>query len=204
MATFVTALQQLEAFGLSDVLLPFILIFAVVFAILGTVKIFGDKGKNINIIVALSMALLVVVPHVTGSYPAGGDVVEIMNHSIPNVSAVIIAIVMMMILIGAFGVRFNLAGKKLGGVVAIVALMIVIYIFGRSAGWYSFGSWPSWLSFLNDSDTLMVIVVLLVFGLMVAFITHDPLSDEEKANKKSKGDIFKEWIGDVLEKPPEK
>jgi hypothetical protein len=199
MATFVTVFQQLESFGLSDVLLPFILIFAVVFAILGTINIFGKGSKNINIIVALCMGLLVVVPHVTGTYPAGADVVEIMNNSIPNVSAVIIAIVMMMILIGVFGVRFNLAEKKLGGVVAILALLIVLFIFGSSAGWFQYG-WPNWLSFLNDSDTLMIIVVLLVFGLIVAFITSEEKEPDKKFNL---GKAMKEWIGDSLEKPPQ-
>jgi hypothetical protein len=199
MASLVTIFQQLESFGLSDVLLPFILIFAVVFAILGTINIFGKNSKNINIIVALSMGLLVVVPHVTGTYPAGADVVEIMNHSIPNVSAVIIAIVMMMILIGVFGVKFNLEKQKLGGVVAVIALIIVLFIFGSSAGWFTYG-WPSWLSFLNDSDTLMMIVVLLVFGLIVAFITSEEKKPEDKFNL---GKVMKEWIGDALEKPKE-
>jgi hypothetical protein len=195
MASLVTIFQQLESFGLSDVLLPFILIFAVVFAILGTINIF--KQKNINTIVALVMALLVVVPHVTGTYPAGADVVTIMNNAIPNVSVVLIAIVMMMILIGVFGVRFNVAGKQTGGVVAILALLIVLFIFGSSAGWFRFGL-PSWLSFLNDSDTLMVIVVLLVFGLIVAFITHEEKDPKDKFNL---GTFMKEWIGDSLEKP---
>jgi len=201
MASFVTVFQRLEALGLTDVLLPFILIFAVIFAILETVHLFGDKNRNISIIVALCIALLVVVPHVTGTYPPNGDVVEIINSSIPNVSAVIIAIVMMMILIGVFGVKFNLEKGKLGGVVAILALLIVLFIFGSSAGWFARGfSWPSWLGFMNDSDTLMIIVVLLIFGLIVAFITQEEKSEEEK-KKRSVGEFLKNWIGDSMEKP---
>lgn len=198
MASFVTVFQNLEAIGLTDVLLPFILIFAIIFAILETVKIFGPKGKNINMIVALCLGLLVVVPHVTGGYPPGADVVEIINNSIPNVAAVVIALVMMMILIGIFGVRFNVAGKKLGGVVAVLALLIVIFIFGSSAGWFRFG-WPSWLSFMNDSDTMMIIIVLIIFGLIVAFITHEEKEPDKKFNL---GNALQDWIGSSLEKPP--
>ena len=200
MTSFVTVFQSLEALGLTDVLLPFILIFAVVFAILGTVNIFGKNSKNINIIVALCIALLVVVPHVTGTYPPNGDVVKIINSSIPNVSAVIIAIVMMMLLIGVFGVRFNLSQKPLGGVVAVLALLIILFIFGSSAGWFGHG-WPSWLGFMNDSDTLMVIVVLIIFGLIVAFITHTEPTEEEKANKKSFIKSIMDTIADGLERP---
>lgn len=195
MASFVTVFQRLEALGLTDVLLPFILIFSVVFAILSAVNIL--KQRNINIIVALSIALLVVVPHVTGSYPAGSDVVEIINSSIPNVMAVVIAVVMMMILIGVFGVRFKLKESPLGGIIAIAALIGIILIFGSSAGWFGrSGSFSGIFSFLNDSDTVMVILVLLIFGLIVAFITHEP---PDPNNKFDPGEFLKTWIGTGLE-----
>lgn len=204
MVNFVTIFQRLEAIGLTDVLLPFILIFAVVFAILETVKIFGEKGKNINIIVAVCLGLLVVIPHVTGSYPPGSDVVDIINSSIPNVAAVIIALVMMMILIGVFGVRLNLEKQKLGGVVAVLALLIVLFIFGSSAGWFRFG-WPRALSFMDDSDTLMIIIVLIIFGLIVAFITHESPDDSERAARRERRkEAYNDWFGSILERPGNK
>jgi hypothetical protein len=117
---------------------------------------------------------LVVVPHVTGTYPAGKDVVEIMNHSIPNVSVVVIAIVMMLLLIGIFGVRVDLLGQDnmIKSFVPLIAMGIVFFIFGRSAGWFNAGL-PNWLGFLDDSDTVAVILVILVFVIIIGFITGD-------------------------------
>ena len=177
--SFADTFQRLDAMGLTDVMLPFLLIFSIVFAVLNKAKIFGKDKKNIDVIVALVIALLVVKPHVTGAYPPGGDVVEIMNNAIPHVSIVIIGIVMLLIMIGVFGVNIDLAGSSLGGIVALLAALIVFFIFGKSAGWFG-GNLPSWLGFLNNPDTLALIVVLLVFGIIVAFVTGE---DEGNAGK---------------------
>jgi hypothetical protein len=163
--------RTLDAMGLTDVLLPFTLIFAVVFAILGIAKIFAEK-KNIQIIVALVISLLVVVPHVTGGYPAGKDIVEIMNNAIPNVSLVIIIVLMFLILMGIFGVPIDITKSDwIGPIVALLALGTVIFIFGSSAGWFGGGAFPDWLGFLNNSETVSVILVILMFVAIVAFIT---------------------------------
>ena len=169
---FMGAFQRLEYMGLTDVLLPFLLIFAIVFAVLDRAKIFGAERKNINIVIAVVVALLVVIPHVTGDYPPGADVIEIMNNAIPNVSIVIIAVVMLLILIGVFGVNVNIAGKSLGGLVAMVAVFIILFIFGRSAGWFGM-QLPNWLSWLNDPDTQALLIVLLMFGVIIYFVTGD-------------------------------
>src|SRR3990172_7462533 len=92
---------RLQELGVFDVLLPFILIFTIVFAILQKVKIFGtdEKVRSYNAVIALVMGLAVVVPHVLDAYPPGGDIVVIMNQALPNVSIVVVAIVMALILI---------------------------------------------------------------------------------------------------------
>jgi hypothetical protein len=172
MLSFTEVFQRLDAMGLTDVLLPFALIFSVIFAILSTIGIF--KQKNINVIVALVIALLVVVPHVTGGYPAGKDVVEIINTAIPNVSVIIIAVLMFLILLGVFGVPIDITKSDwIGPIVGLLSLGAVIYIFGNSAGWFGGGSYPSWLGFLNNSDTVSVLLVILMFVGIIAFITGD-------------------------------
>lgn len=175
MVSLTEVFQNLEAMGLTDVLLPFILIFSIVYAILNVVHIFGEKSKNTNVIIALVMALLVVVPHVTGGYPPGKDIVEIMNNAIPNVSIVIIAILMFLILIGIFGVRIDLIGTgTVGPIVGLLAFGAVFFIFGRSAGWFGGSApLPNWLGFLNNSETVSVLLVILMFVGIVSFITSD-------------------------------
>ncbi|MFH1398717.1 MAG: hypothetical protein ABIG95_01240 [Candidatus Woesearchaeota archaeon] len=169
---FVDVFTRLENMGLTDVLLPFLLIFAIIFAVFDRVKIFGEKRRNISVIVALVISLLVVIPHVTGGYPPGQDAVEIINKSIPNVSIIVVAIVMLLVMIGVFGADVNIAGKSIGGIIAFAAFLIIILIFGKSAGWFKYGI-PPWLSFLQDPDTQALLVVLLIFGLIIWFVTGE-------------------------------
>ncbi|MFH1400696.1 MAG: hypothetical protein ABIH41_04195 [Nanoarchaeota archaeon] len=159
--------------GVMDVLIPFILVFTLVFAVLQRTKILGAEkyDKRYNTLIALVMGLAVVVPHVTGSYPMGYDVVDIINNALPQVSLVIVAIVMLLIIIGAFGHEMNIANSPVGGWVVILAVLFVAAIFGNAAGWFRM---PGWLRFIEDPETQTIIVVILVFALIVAFITHEP------------------------------
>jgi len=192
---FVQVINTLEGFGLTDALLPFLLIFTLIFAILQKVKIFGADKKNINVIISLIMGLLVVIPHVTQSYPPGQDVVEIMNNAIPNVSIVVVAILMVLILIGVLGKRVELGDSSLSGWIAFIAFLAVGFIFGRAAGWFTY--MPNWLRFLDDPETQALLVVLLVFGILIWLVTKEP----KKPGKSSGGeglDKFGKEFGKLL------
>ena len=178
---FVQFINSLESMGLTDALLPFLLIFTILFAILQKVQIFGKEKKNINVIISLVIGLLVVIPHVTNSYPPGSDVIEIMNSAIPNVSIVVVAIVMVLILIGVFGSEVNIGGNSLAAWVAIAAFLAVGYIFGRAAGWFAYA--PRWLMWLDDPETQALVVVLLVFGILIWLVTKEPNKDKEKKER---------------------
>lgn len=175
-------LVQLEQFGLLDAILPFILIFAIVYTVIRTTKVLGDR-KGIHVMVALVMALLVVIPHVMGTYPPGGDVVNIINSALPNVSLVIVIIVAALILVGIF--RPNKEGIPGGGIFAFLSVIGIVYIFGLSAGWWqSFGA----LSILANPDIQALVVIILVFALVIFLITADsPLDDIGNAWKKITG-----------------
>ena len=78
------SIEFFREFGLFDVVLPFLLVFTIIFAILektrilGTVKIKGDEvpNKNLNSMVSFVVALLTV---------ATANVVRTINESLPNV-----------------------------------------------------------------------------------------------------------------------
>ena len=160
-------LVQLEQFGLLDAILPFILIFAIIFTVLRKTNVLGDK-KNIHMLVALVLALLVVMPHVLGTYPAGQDVVSIINTALPNVSLVIVIIVAALILVGIFVPNFS-PGGGIGGILAIGSLVAIVYIFGLAGGWWTSGS----LGFLSNPDIQVLIVIVLVFALVIFLITSE-------------------------------
>jgi len=187
---FVNAIESMENWGLTDVLLPFLLIFTIMFAILQKTKILGEDKKNFNVIIALVIALTVVIPHVTGSYPPDGDIVSIMNSALPNISIVVVAIVMLLILIGILGGEASWMGGSLSGWIAIIALLIVLFIFGKAANWYE--SWPRWLWWLEDPDTQALVVIILIFGIIIWWVTKEPSEKGEKWKLFSDiGDFFK-------------
>ena len=76
---------RLEEMGMLDSVLPFILIFTIVFAVLQKTKIIGEGKRQFNTIVALVLSLMVVIPHVTGRYPPGQDIILIINQALPQV-----------------------------------------------------------------------------------------------------------------------
>ncbi len=180
MADFRTVLYTLESYGLSDVILPFILIFTVVFAIMQKVKPLGDeKGryKQFNVVISLVMAFAVVIPHVMGYYPANADVVVIINKALPQVSIILVAVLMVLLIVGLFGGKAEW-GSSLSGWIAFFAFLIVVYIFGRAAGWFYY--LPSWLYWLDNPDTQAMLLVVGAFALVIWFITKDETPDNKK------------------------
>ena len=163
-------LVRLEEMGMLDSLLPFILIFTILFAVLQKTKIIGEGKRQFNTLVALVISLMVLIPHVTGRYPPGQDIVVIINQALPQVSLVVIAILAALLLIGVFAPGVMFGGTGFGAFLALLSIGAVVYIFGNAAGfWQNIG----FLSFLNDPDTKMVVVIVLVFALIIWFITRD-------------------------------
>ncbi len=189
---FVDFIQQAEGWGLTDVMLPFLLIFTIMFAILQKTKVLGDGRKNYNIAVALVFGLLVVIPHVTNSYPAGTDVVEMLNKALPSVSVIIVAVIMLLILIGIFGGQAQWKGP-VAGWVAIVCFVIILVIFGSAAGWWL--NW-GWFTGFFGEGTIALIVILLIFGIVIAFITAEDKSHKSGENAfKKLGSGIQEFFG---------
>ena len=160
--------QQLDQWGFIDVLLPFLLVFTIIFAILQKTKILGEDKRNFNTVLSLVIALLTVIPHVTGNYPSGYDIVEIINTSLPGVSLIAVAVVMLLLLIGLFGGEAKWMGGSLSGWIAIASFVIIIGIFGGSAGWW--GDW-TWFTDFFGEGAVALIIIILVFGIIIAFIT---------------------------------
>ena len=122
-------LRTLQNWGLTDVLLPFLLIFTIIFAILQKTKILGEDKKNLNVVVAVVVGLLVVVPHVTGGFPTNADPVLIINDALPQVSIVLVAVIFLLIMIGVFGQDYVFLGVTMPGWITLVSFVVIVLIF---------------------------------------------------------------------------
>ncbi len=108
-----------------DVFLTVILLFTVLyfgFTASGVMK------KKQNIIVSLIMSAMVVVPHITDSYPACYNPVVIINNAMPQFGLMIIAVVTFLIILAAVGIRGGYSNFVMG-IIAIAVFAKVGYTF---------------------------------------------------------------------------
>ncbi|MBI3032321.1 hypothetical protein HYY69_02500 [Candidatus Woesearchaeota archaeon] len=180
-------LTFLESYNLTEVILPFFLVFLIVFAILQKTNILGQHHKNFNAMFALILSLMVVMPHVLGKYPEGADLVVIMNSALPNISVVAIAIMMVLLLTGIVAPNFV---HNLGGIIAFISFAAVVYFFGSAADW-----WPSFYTNWWGPDTTSLVIVILVFAIVLWFILREP-GQGEALSKVGKGlESFNKLLG---------
>ena len=186
--------QTLESWGLTDVLLPFMLIFVIIYAILQKTRILGEGKKNLNIVVAVVVGLLVVIPHVTGRFASNADPVLIINDALPQISIVLVAIVFLLILIGVFGQDYVFLGVTMPGWITIISFGIVILVFGGAAGWWG-GDFGSTLEDFFGTEGIAVAIMLLTFGVVIAWITGESKEKEDKALMNRLGADFSKLFG---------
>ena len=170
-------LYFLQSYGVAEVALPFLLIFTIVFAVLQQVKIF-DK-KNINLGLAVLFALTAVIPHMTGRYPPNYDPIVIINALVPSAAVLAIAILLVLVLLGMWGMEM---GKGVPTIAIVIIIGVLFYVFGATVNWWQL---PSDIIYWWDEDLTILLVVILVFGGIIFFIT----SDEKSSGLK---DIFEE------------
>lgn len=112
----VDSLQTLEQWGLYDIVLPFLLVFILVFAILERIQLFGPQSRKFSALIALVVGLLLV---------RGGEqayLVQLINTYLPNVSAVIVVFLGFLIILGLFGVG---AGAFRGGIMIVFVILSI-------------------------------------------------------------------------------
>ena len=185
-AIFTDFINNLQTMGVLDAVLPFLLFFTILFATLQKTKVLGvdedgEPQKNFNVIVALVIALMIVIPHVywnnesTNTRFSNGwpDPVVVVNSSLPQISVIAVGIVMVMMLVGLVGGETALK-KEYTFWAAIISGIIVVAIFLMSA----FGEIPQYLRDFFDSGTMSVLLIILVFGLIIYFITKSPKKQE--------------------------
>ena len=186
MSTLGNALEFLKDFGFFDVLLPFLLVFAVVFGILEKTKILGTEKiggedyprKNINAMVAFVIAMMVV---------AATKVVDALTLALPRVALLLVVTLSFLLMIGIFmspgGVYKQLEGKWLAFLM-IVMFIAVILVFLSVIPYNEKDSWLEYAaSYVVDNWSGAVVGSIILFVLViwaVVWITSSKEGEEEK------------------------
>lgn len=164
MVDFMNILSQWENLGVFNILLPFLLVFAITFAILEKIKLFGTAGKSnkqINGVVAAVLGILVV----RNQY-----VVGIINRFLPNVALFMIIILMFLLLVGIFrGQHQDTSGWQLKVAVVVCVLFVLWSLSSDFIGQkYEI---PSFL-YGFDEQTKATVLFIAVFVGVIAFVWY--------------------------------
>jgi hypothetical protein len=162
--------QYLYDWGLIDALLPFLLIFVLVFAVLQRVPLFrsgNQPDRRINGVLALIIGAMVVVPHIIGMYPEASDPVYLINSFLPHTAVLLVAILCVVLLLGLAG--GNIPNLLLWAIALFaVGLLVVTILMAMIPGF-----WPSF-DFLRDPAIQALVIILLVLGLVGYFVIREP------------------------------
>ncbi|MAG52748.1 MAG: hypothetical protein CMH62_02180 [Nanoarchaeota archaeon] len=180
-STLANALDFFRDFGVFDVILPFLLIFTVVFAILQKTKLLGEDKPNLDAIVAFVIGLLVV---------AATKVVTIINEALPQVMVLVVVSLGFLLMLGIFakpgGTFFDQMGDKFRvGLMVIMSFAVVLIFLGviendNGQSWLSYG-WNYLLDFWTGAVVGSIILLLVVVAAIYFVVSGsgEKKKDEE-------------------------
>ena len=182
---FRNALDFLGEIGIYDVVLPFLLIFGVVFAILEKTKVFGVEEiggrkytrKNVNAVVALVFAFFIV---------ASAHFVEMITTVSSYTVILLFFPILFMVLIGSF-MKEGEGGYLTGGwkvffmiimFVGFVLILLSAIKTGSGESWLSIAG--GWTSGAKIGTGVGAIIMLIIIILLIAYTVKSPHPVEKK------------------------
>lgn len=193
--------QNLVGFGFQDLILPALLIFAIIFGILQTTKIFKTKIKvgegaaatvkevadrKINSIISIAIALLVVLPHAAGLYPVGRDPIVLIQSFLPATAVMLGVVLAVVLLLGLAGGGVA-ASSALQLLIAAIAAGVLIFVFMLNI----FPNFFPMFQFLRDPSVQALLIVFLTMGLIGYWVMKP--EGTEKASVS-----VKKWVGEKV------
>ncbi|MEK6867384.1 MAG: hypothetical protein AABX98_01040 [Nanoarchaeota archaeon] len=195
MATTTTAFREVlvffERLGVYDVVLPFILVFTLVFAIFERTKVLGTEKldgveygkKNLNAMVAFVIAFLVV---------ASSQIVSLINSALPKIVILLFLGVFFLLLVGIFysekeEVILGSPWKIMFMVIMFVGIVSIFLYSIPTASGEPFLTWMLEFVVDNFSTTAVssIILMIVVIGFML-YIIREPSKGGGSGESKSK------------------
>lgn len=186
---FTTGIQFLDRLGVYEILLPFLLIFTLVYAILEKTKVFGIEiigdveypKKNLNSMFAFVTSFFVV---------ASSRLVATINEAIANMVILLLLGICFLLLAGVFHTgkkEYELSGpyRNIFMLIMFVGILVIfLHALKTKNGtpWLYF----AWGFLINNFEApafgALILTVMLVFLMM--WITRSPKSEESEKEEK--------------------
>jgi len=181
MATpFREVIEFFDTIGVFDVVLPFLLVFTIVFALLERTKVFGVDDidgkkytkKNLNSVAAFVIAFLVV---------ASSELVGIITKVSSNFVVLLFLIVLFLLLVGSFFMEkpqgvFLEGGWRTGFMVLVFIVLIFIFLDAIPSDGPSENLLDEVFDFLdgtNKGEFVGSVILLILIVLFIVYITQD-------------------------------
>src|SRR3989338_3071230 len=177
-STFRNAIEFFVDLGVYDIILPFLLVFTIMFAVLEKTKILGiekigDKEytkKNLNAMIAFVVALLVV---------ASTQLVRIINEVMANAVLLIVLAISFLLLVGVLYTdkQFSLEDSPWAKFFTVIMFVGIVIIFLNALGWLQ----PILSLFTNIEAEWAgsIVFIVIILGFMW-YITKEPNKGEKK------------------------
>jgi len=189
-SAFGNALDFLGRLGLYDVILPFLLTFTIIYAILDKTRVLGlDKfdgkdypKKNLNALVAFCMGFLVI---------ASKSLVALINQTLAQIVILFMICVFYLALVGIFykdSVEDKITGKwKLGFMIGLLVAIVLIFAnaIQLSDGKSVLEFLYSQLAFNIDSAAVSTIVLIIIIIIAMLYIVRSPSPSNSGSGGKS-------------------
>lgn len=187
-STFRGTLEFFAELGIYDVILPFLLVFTIVFAILEKTKVFGTDEidgkkypkKNLNAMAAFCMSFFVV---------ASAQLVEAISKISANMVVLLMLSIFFMILAGSFhkesdeGFFLDSPWNIIFMVIMFIGIIIIfLTALKNGAGLTWWEVFIDWMKDNMNSEVLGSIFMVLIAVGLIAFVTGSP-SDKSKKKK---------------------
>ena len=174
--TLQNVFQMLNNWGFVYALLPFLLIFTLLYIILKKMTGITTFQSHAGIL-SFTLSLMVIIPHVLRLYQPQQDPILILNQILPQMVVLLLAIMMLLILLGLVGASLPNAVMSIIALAAFVLLTMSII----SAAFPSFA--PMWIaSLFSDPNFLSLIIILATMGLVIYFVVSEPTeADKSKS-----------------------
>jgi hypothetical protein len=182
-SAFRGVLEFFVRLGIYDVVLPFLLVFTLVFAIMEKSRVLGVEKtadgeftrKNLNAMVAFVTSFLVV---------ASSRLVAVINETMANMVLLLIMSVCFLILIGSFmketkeGVFLQKGWAKFFTIIMFIGLLLIFF---NALGWLE----PAWNYIIDHYDSTIVASLILIAGMIgfVYWIVKEPKAKKEPAEE---------------------
>ncbi len=160
-------LYQLENAGVFSYVLPFLMIFAVVYAILSHSNFLGNNNTVVNLIVSIAVALMALQFQFVSYF---------FSEIFPRLGVALSIILTFMILLGLFVPWGNGQGSNwtrwfFGILAGIAGVIILVQSFSDAFGWngdiFGGGSWY-WVSQYSTTIIICVLVLGVIIGVPLA------------------------------------